>query len=837
MTDHAAAPYVRDPDEIEHSPVRHRPLAAAAIAFCGGIAVAEWSGLEFWSCALGAAFALGCLVASRGRVHALLKYALVMLAVGAAGAATLAGHRAVNEARSAHSPVAVLDAGRTLCWLRGRVEGETVVARFAPPIDTSHVEPRLAGSITVAARELSANGVIVPVRGDVEVTVGGEMTHVAHGDDVRVFGWIRPIDPADPTNRYAVSRGLTARMSVATPDAVRIERENPGSLLRFLYAIKRSFRRQIDAYLDGDAAVVVKAVLLGDRERLGRRLGASFNRSGTMHVLAISGLHVGIVYATMLWACRWLLIAGWRRHALVLVVVVAYAVTTGFRPATFRAMLMIVLLETGQILLLRRDPLNAVAAAALVILAFRPHQLFEAGFQLTFVAVSGILLFSEGFARALRVEPTDLDRLAEPEFEDPWRRRLRGVWRPVAGALATCAAATLSVMPLQAYYFHVVTPVSVFATALLVPFVFALIASGFVFLAAASVWAPLGTTVAYVVSAAAWIFLRLVELAAAVPFGHAFVAPPALAWVAVFFGLLIVAASRWRLGLSGRWMAVPPILLVCAYLGAWAAARPPDELTATFVDVRHGTCCLLTKGRKTVVYDCGSGTPFSTWDVGAGPVARCLWRRGVHRIDLLMLSHTDSDHVNGALSLMDRFPVGRVVANRGFGEDETGQLLITAFARREVPFAECGAGDRIELDGIEIDVLWPPKSESAWRLGARNDRSLVARVRSGERTLLLTGDIELAGMIGLMSGGADLRAEVLYVPHHGADEPDLPRFLRRVNADLAVISGDRRDTARGVLDLFEPGSLYCTFRDGDVTLTATGRGWQAIRTRRTPTRW
>jgi competence protein ComEC len=831
MTDPPSGPHARAPKDVEPSPIRHRPVVAAALAFGCGIAAAEWLGLDFWSCLLGSVSSLAILLVSRGRAHPSQKYALVLLALAATGAATLAANRGGAGAASPRTLAHVLPPGRTLCWIRGRVEGETVVTRLAPPIQTRRREPRLISRVTVAAREVSANNVTVPVRTDVQVRVGGEMTHVAHGDDVRIFGWLHVLDPADPMNRYALSRGLAARMSLATPGAVRVEREDPGSLLRFLYAIKRSFRRQIDAAFDGDAAIVLKAVLLGDRERLGRRLGESFNRSGTMHVLAISGLHVGIVYLTALWLCRRLLIGGWRRHAILLVAVLAYATTSGFRPATFRATLMIVFLEIGQMLFLRRDPLNAVATAALVILAWSPHQLFEAGFQLTFVAVTGILLFADGFAGALRGEPRDADALAEPEFVSPWRRRWRDVWWTTSGALGACAAATLAVMPLQAFYFHVVTPISVLATFVLLPVVFALIASGFVFLAAASAWAPLGGLVAHVVSGMAWLLLRGVETAAAVPMGHAFVRPPAVGSIVAFYALLVVAASRWRLRLSPRWAAVPPILLVSAHLAWSGLQRPPDELTVTFVDVQHGTCCVITKGRTTVVYDCGSGSPLSTWDVGSGPAARCLWERGAHRIDLLMLSHTDSDHVNGVLGLMDRFPVGRVVANHGFGKADTGRELIAAFERRGISFDECGAGDRVEIGDLAFDLLWPPKSETGWRLGARNDRSLVARLRSVGRTVLLTGDVELPGMVGLMSSGAELRSEVLYVPHHGADEPELPRFLRAVDADVAVISASRRGTSDRVLDLFADRRLYCTFRDGDVTLTATREGWR-VRTER-----
>ena len=199
---------------------------------------------------------------------------------------------------------------------------------------------------------------------------------------------------------------------------------------------------------------------------------------------------------------------------------------------------------------------------------------------------------------------------------------------------------------------------------------------------------------------------------------------------------------------------------------------------------------------------------------------------GVQRIDLLVLSHADHDHVNGVLSLLDRFPARMVAANAGFAENETGAWLVREFRRRGVRFVEAGAGDRLRLGEIEIDVLWPPKDNGGWQLGAMNDRSLVARVRSGGRSVLLTGDIEQAGMGGLMATEGDLAAEVLYVPHHGKDEPVLDDFVRAVAPRYAVIS-DRNDKGREERRWRPPEEIdaYATYCHGDVSFHATGDGW------------
>ncbi len=826
-----------DPDAFEQSAERHRPLLAAAVAFAIGIVAARHLDLHIRGPVFLGVVCAACVIALRHRLGGNLRSALILILVGAAGATTQAYHTHASRSRARTSLARLLDKDPSLCAIRGTLMGEIGVMEISPLIETDEFGPREISTFCVRARQIEANGRVVETSGDVKIAAKGKLAESSHGDEVRVFGWIKPVDPDRPSGRYAASRGIVARMSITGQNAVVVEKRSTGSFLRFLYAVKQSFRRQIDeagfsedtARSSKDTAGVLKAVLLGDRERLDRRLAGAFNKSGTTHILAISGLHVGIVYGAIFWLCRMLLIQRWRRRVIVLSVVFSYALMIGLRPATVRAVLMIVLFEVGGALRFARDPVNAVAGAALIILAWAPQHLFEAGFQLTFVAVLGILMFAGNLARLLRGRPDEIERLVEPELRSRPRSLARRVWKVATGAIGVCAAATICVAPLQAYYFNIVTPVSILATALLVPIISVLISLGFLFLAVAPFAPFLAALAAKALAVVAALFIGTVELASALPFGHAFVAPPPVGWIALFYtSLLVVAARKW-IGLTGVRAAVVPACVLCAYLGWRGFIGPAPELSATFVNVGHGMCVVITAGDSTVVCDCGSGTPFSTYDVGKGPAAFCLWNQGIKRIDLLLLSHTDADHVNGVLSLIDRFPVRTIIANKNFGQDEIGKTLIQAFRAGGIPFREAGDGDRITLPGLDVAILWPPKTQAGWQLNRVNDRSLVARITSGGRSVLLTADIEQAGMGGLIATHRDLRADVLYVPHHGADEPGLPEFVRAVKPSYAVISGDRGDTAarKKVAALFKGAWLYQTFLDGNIHLDTRPDGWRA----------
>ena len=328
------------PDRVPPSDIRHRPLLSAAAAFAVGIVVARALPFPLWWPLLVGVLCAAFVAGLGARLGGGLRTSLVLVLVGAAGAANQAYRAGAAWTRAESSLARLLNTDATLCRITGTVDGEVTVARISPlieTIETSGDKPQEASTIRVRTQQAESNGRIAKISGDVSIVVKGELKDIGHGDRVSAFGWVVPLRPDRATDRYAVSQGIVARMSVPTPAAVQVIRRAPGSFFRFLYAAKQSFREQIDAHLAGDTATVLKAVLLGDRERLGGRLRASFNKSGTTHILAISGLHVGIVYGAIFWLCRMLLIQRWPRRAIVLSVVISYAVTTGLRPAAIRA--------------------------------------------------------------------------------------------------------------------------------------------------------------------------------------------------------------------------------------------------------------------------------------------------------------------------------------------------------------------------------------------------------------------------------------------------------------------------------------------------------------------
>jgi len=289
---------------------------------------------------------------------------------------------------------------------------------------------------------------------------------------------------------------------------------------------------------------------------------------------------------------------------------------------------------------------------------------------------------------------------------------------------------------------------------------------------------------------------------------------------AVYFVLLtvlVLAVSKWNslrahpttTALMRRMKRVVGVGFVAAVglvlLHPFSAARPDGRLRVEFLDVGQGDSALLTAPDGTTILIDGGGQSNLSWtnsedgepalerdtrSIGERVVSEYLWSRGLDRVDYLIATHGDADHIDGLNDIARNFKVRAAIVARAPSSDSE----VTRFARTlntaGVPLEMVGGGDVMKLGNVLIDVLWPPPSPTA-DASSRNNDSLVLRVRFGEKTLLFTGDIEQQAETTLLKTGADLRADVLKVPHHGSKTSSTDQFVAAVRPTLAVISVGR----------------------------------------------
>jgi competence protein ComEC len=633
-----------------------------------------------------------------------------------------------------------------------------------------------------------------PVTGLVQVTVVGHTGDITVGDEVELLG--RLAHPAEAMNpgeldyaSFLRDQGITATFTVLESDEVTLTRRGwPTSLFGWLAVVRGWGQRTLQRDLSGQQSIA-EALLLGEAASMTGADWEKYQRTGVIHVLAISGQHL-VVLAGFLWLLARVLGIR-RRYAApsIALFLIAYALLTGGRPPVMRAA-WVVGAYCGGVLL--RRPIaraNAFALGWIGVIVMNPTDIFNAGCQLSFLAV---VMLIWGVGRWSGEVSDPLQRIIEAS--SPWYSRVTfWILRWLAAAYAINAAVWIAVSPLVAAHFHNVSPIALLLGPPMVVLTSIALLAGFAFLLFAAWCYPLAWLFAIVTQGSLSCCDVLVSLGQRLPGAYFFVADVPAWWLWGFYVPVLIGITlpwvwrngRWALGAVCIWLALGVLLQ--------AMPRRPGEFRCTFVAVGHGGCTVLeTPGGRVIVYDAGAT---SGPNVTRRHIAPLLWSRGIRRIDELILSHADLDHFNGVPQLAERFAIGRVLCTPTFAERNMAavQKTVEVLQTHGIPMQIVHTGKHWEEDGIAFRVLHPPLVGPA---GKENVRSLVllvttleepgARGKERERwSMLLTGDLEEAGLEQVLMQRPP-RIDVLMAPHHGSDKSNIPELAKWAKPRLVV---------------------------------------------------
>jgi competence protein ComEC len=661
--------------------------------------------------------------------------------------------------------------------------------------------PMGGGSVSFTVRSQSAIGRdgVVAVGGRVRVTVRGGRPGVEPGDRVRITGIARLIEP--PSNPgesdarlWAGQEGLAARLTIASPDLIE-QLEPAGSVLarceRWWLGGRSWLRSRASAVLgdggDSPGRLMLGALLLGERESGTEEIRGTFARQGLAHVLAISGFHLAVMAGAALFAVRLTGDRGRLEPILVALLVVLYVLILPTRAPILRAAAMVLAWLGAESLGRRYDKRALLAWVAIGVLVVRPLDLLSLGYQLTFGITAALVWFGAGvhgrlFPAALRFERHEPPDVFERRWW--WGRATRLV---SASLLCWCVAT-----PIAARTVGMVSPTAVFATIVVVPAVTVLLWAGYTALVVGVLIPPAGAATSAVLDWLAGGVLIVVRFFDTIPLTTLHVPKLSLGLTAAMTVLVLLWLVRGRLRSPGLWAAT---LVVCGWAGGevYTADRVPRGtlLRIDTINVGDGTCHLVRSGREAMLWDCGSLYP----GIGVRVIPGAIRELGVWRVREVVITHPNFDHYSGLLDVMDRLGVERVTVSRAFTlaaqRDEHGAAaaFVAGVRARGVAIRERHAGDTLSFGRADVRVLSPPAGSPYTEA---NDSSLVARfavqTTAGERRLLLCGDIQRAGLAGLMSPGADLSADGLELPHHGSVQPTALAFVDEVGPAVVLQS-------------------------------------------------
>ncbi|MBS1820686.1 MAG: DNA internalization-related competence protein ComEC/Rec2 [Acidobacteria bacterium] len=719
-------------------------------------------------------------------------------------------------------------------------------------------EPEASGAVSVdiavdAIEEVTPDtSSMVPMKGGVRTTIvahDNPLPSLHCGDVVEMPLRIKePQRYRDPGAwqyaDYLLTQGIGAH-ATARAAKVRVAASDHAELQCRVFATQSWASSRILAYvrsknnrrlppllaLTEQDAGMLNAMLFGDRARLNHALRLGFERTGSFHLFVVSGMHVALLAGIILWMLRGLRIREWLATAITLPLMTAYALLTGFGAPVQRALFMTTVFLIARLLSRERSVLNALGAAALAELVWAPASLFEASFQMTFLAIFAIAgiaipLGEHSFmpwARATRrLHELWQDPVLPPKIAQLrvmlrlWGEELSGVfgkWTHNLPALFLRAVLWIAELALiglvaemvmalpVALYFHRATIFALPANMLTIPII-GLLAPLAVIAFTASLISP---WLAMLPAAATAMLLhgigRIIARVSHVQAADLRVPGPAL-WAAML-AIAAWAFCIWAVRRSKRWAS---IALLALPLGTLAALWPQPanvrqgKLEITAIDVGQGDSLLVVspEGRAMLV-DAGgpvgglneAAATANNFDIGEEVVSPYLWSRNIRRLDVLVLSHAHSDHMGGMAAVMRNFRPRELWVSTDPGSDAY-RVLIAQAAELGVKVRHLRAGDSSQWAGTQIKVLAPEPSYVNSAQPSNND-SLVLRIEYGIASVLLEGDAEAQSEQTILARGL-APVTLLKIGHHGSRSSTTPAFFAALAPKDAIVSVGKGNT-------------------------------------------
>jgi competence protein ComEC len=750
----------------------------------------------------------------------------------------------------------IYDGGRVASGDPVEIEG-SVIGGTEPSMDGVFVNISVR-RLWNRGKEIAASGrvrMFLPLTNPA-VVYDLENLRLRHGVVVNVTGVLNREDSflnpgVTPRKEILHRQGIDATGTIKSPLLIEVvERESRFLPMAFFFDFRNSAINKFAEMFSPRTAGLLIATILGDKYFLDRETAEIFRAGGTFHILVISGLHMTFIGGLILLVVRRFTRNRWWHFVLTAAAVWIYTLSVGAEPPAVRACLMISIVLLGQALYRNSNLLNSLAATAMILLIWKPSDLFNPSFQLTMVSVFAIVGIAVPLIRKLRSigewtpttrepfppsAPRWLVRICETlywndkawEIESArhtWSARLtKSPWfviewlrRPfawVVDAVLVSAIVQICMLPLLIYYFHRM-PVAALFLNLWVGAMMAVM----------SLAAILAVVLLKVASFLAWPLIQFTEAVSSVTVGlSALFAGGDNTRIPIYSGdgfwlyliylvpVLVIAAwvFRWKpfaLKQSGPMSRVvlAASFITIAFLGCvivfhpYSAPVADGKLRIDFLDVGQGDSAIITfPNGETMLVDGGGRINYSDDEdfepdkarIGEMVVSEFLWERGLSQIDHIMASHADADHIQGLVDVASNFKIGKAYFASVQGESKDYLELSGVLDRRGVGRQFLLAVDSFEIGGVRIDVLHPSLSESGL---TENNRSLVVSLSYGEKRILFTGDIEREAEARLVNSGKLSDFDMVKAPHHGSRTSSTQAFVDAVRAEMVIIPVGRR---------------------------------------------
>lgn len=600
----------------------------------------------------------------------------------------------------------------------------------------------------------------------INIKMSQDIPSIKYGDSLYIEGEFKQPEEARNYKGYNYKQYLKTKKIIGTVELekAKILKSSNGS---FIHNIQKYIKDTINGTLTDEEGNLLLAILLGDKDKLSEDIQESFKTSNLSHMLAVSGAHVSYIILGLTYVLQNSIIGKKNEKIVCIIFLLFFMAITNFTPSVTRACIMAVLTLFSGIIYRKSDVYTNISVAALITLIFNPYNLLDLGFQLSYGGTIGIIIF--------------IKRIQEKKSNSKVINYIKQM------ALVSIYA-NIIIIPIMMYHFNTVSFTFIISNIMASPILGIIVITGFLFIIASITVKPLTRLIAIFIKPILSILIKISQICSKLPFSNILVVTPYMFNVISYYAIILYCIKSKK---NNKCKIIICLLIVLILIN-FIIYIFPQKLRIFFIDVGQGDSTLIiTPDKKTVLIDGGGSDSF---DVGEKVLLPYLLDRRILKIDYVLISHFDTDHCGGILTIMEKVKVKNIIISEQAEHSENYERFKKLMIHKKIRLIEVKKGDKIKIGRYsEFKILFP--TSRLLSENPLNNNSIVAQFNYNNFKMLFTGDIEkLAEQQILKAEKAEIRADILKVAHHGSKTSSIPEFIKAVKPKIALIGVGKNNT-------------------------------------------
>lgn len=600
----------------------------------------------------------------------------------------------------------------------------------------------------------------------INIKMSQDIPSIKYGDSLYIEGEFKQPEEARNYKGYNYKQYLKTKKIIGTVELekVKILKSSNGS---FIHNIQKYIRDTINGTLTDEEGNLLLAILLGDKDKLSEDIQESFKTSNLSHMLAVSGAHVSYIILGLTYVLQNSIIGKKNGKIVCIIFLLVFMAITNFTPSVTRACIMAVLTLFSGIVYRKSDVYTNISVAALITLIFNPYSLLDLGFQLSYGGTIGIIIF--------------IKRIQEKKSNSK-------VINYIKQMELVSIYANIIIIPIMMYHFNTVSLTFIISNIMASPILGIIVITGFLFIITSITVKPLTRLIAIFIKPILSILIKISQICSKLPFSNILVVTPYMFNVISYYAIILYCIKSKK---NNKCKIIICLLIVLILIN-FIIYIFPQKLRIFFIDVGQGDSTLIiTPDKKTVLIDGGGSDSF---DVGEKVLLPYLLDRRILKIDYVLISHFDTDHCGGILTIMEKVKVKNIIISEQAEHSENYERFKKLMIHKKIRLIEVKKGDKIKIGRYsEFKILFP--TSRLLSENPLNNNSIVAQFNYNNFKMLFTGDIEkLAEQQILKTEKAEIRADILKVAHHGSKTSSIPEFIKAVRPKIALIGVGKNNT-------------------------------------------